>query len=223
MTSHAAFAPFYLPAHPHYFAPASALLPPPPLLLSQWKPVKNPAFLSVESLIAKSECVDPPEDEEEEEEEEELSVCLTPPPPPPPPARDQSFVYNPHESRSTMDDAESEEGGTSATSAAATQRNCKNTTRERRQEANARERSRVNTISAAFENLRSAVPSFSHGQRLSKLTILRVASAYIMALGQLADGDLSTPTLSQCVDLCTTTLMKDGQSPKARPSPPQDD
>ena len=85
MTSHAAFAPFYLPAHPHYFAPASVLLPPPPLLLSQWKPVKNPAFLSVESLIAKSECVDPPEDEEEEEEEEEeLSVCLTPPPPPPP-------------------------------------------------------------------------------------------------------------------------------------------
>ena len=82
-----------------------------------------------------------------------------------------------------MDNAESEEGGTSATSAAATQRNCKNTTRERRQEANARERSRVHTISAAFENLRSAVPSFSHGQRLSKLAILRVASAYIMALG----------------------------------------
>lgn len=55
--------------------------------------------------------------------------------------------------------------------------------RERRQQANARERTRVHTISAAFENLRGAVPSFSQGQRLSKLSILRVASAYIMALG----------------------------------------
>ena len=61
-------------------------------------------------------------------------------------------------------------------------------TRERRQQANARERTRVHTISAAFESLRRAVPSFSHGQRLSKLSILRVAGAYIAALSRLSDA-----------------------------------
>ena len=100
-------------------------------------------------------------------------------------------------------------------------RNYKNMTRERRMQANARERTRVHTISAAFEALRKAVPSFSHGQRLSKLSILRVASAYIAALGQLADADGDDEnsnqeinvdsTLDQCVDLCTRTLMTEGQ------------
>ena len=99
-------------------------------------------------------------------------------------------------------------------------RNYKNMTRERRMQANARERTRVHTISAAFESLRRAVPSFSHGQRLSKLSILRVASAYIMALGQLADedGDHSA-SLTQCVDLCTKTLMTEGQMLRRRRDP----
>jgi atonal protein 8 len=95
-------------------------------------------------------------------------------------------------------------------------------------QANARERTRVHTISSAFEALRRAVPSFSHGQRLSKLSILRVASAYIAALGQLAsaaadeedkDKDeestspqmTSTGQLDECVDRCTRTLMTEGQ------------
>jgi atonal protein 8 len=97
-------------------------------------------------------------------------------------------------------------------------RNYKNMTRERRMQANARERTRVHTISAAFEALRKAVPSFSHGQRLSKLSILRVASAYIAALGQLAGDEddtiaksTTTTTLDECVDLCTRTLMTEGQ------------
>lgn len=96
-------------------------------------------------------------------------------------------------------------------------RNYKNMTRERRMQANARERSRVHTISAAFEALRKAVPSFSHGQRLSKLSILRVASAYIAALGGLAgDGDSDTNDVPdaatrQAVDRVTRTLMTEGQ------------
>ncbi|EFX82743.1 hypothetical protein DAPPUDRAFT_48661 [Daphnia pulex] len=109
-------------------------------------------------------------------------------------------------------------------------------TRERRMQANARERTRVHTISSAFEALRRAVPSFSHGQRLSKLSILRVASAYIAALGQLAGDEDSTQEssaqitrdeekdhqtttttttgrrqLAECVDRCTRTLMTEGQ------------
>ena len=91
-------------------------------------------------------------------------------------------------------------------------RNYKNMTRERRMQANARERTRVHTISAAFEALRRAVPSFSHGQRLSKLSILRVASAYIGALSKLAsESNENEADLSDCVDRCTRTLMTEGQ------------
>ncbi|KAK9401625.1 protein atonal 8 [Crotalus adamanteus] len=45
----------------------------------------------------------------------------------------------------------------------------------RRLLANARERTRVHTISAAFEALRKQVPCYSYGQKLSKLAILRIA------------------------------------------------
>ncbi|KAL3314635.1 Atonal 8 [Cichlidogyrus casuarinus] len=53
-------------------------------------------------------------------------------------------------------------------------------TTARRMKANARERNRVHTISAAFEKLRTLVPS-SHS-KMSKLAILRIASAYIETL-----------------------------------------
>lgn len=51
--------------------------------------------------------------------------------------------------------------------------------RSRRIEANARERSRVHTIGAAFETLRQTVPSNCYQQKLSKLAVLRIAAAYI--------------------------------------------
>ncbi|CAG0918071.1 unnamed protein product [Notodromas monacha] len=91
------------------------------------------------------------------------------------------------------------------TSTRAKQRNYKSMTRERRIEANARERTRVHTISAAFENLRAVVPvsqsspsssstsssssssspiasssssaANQSSQKLSKLAILKIASA----------------------------------------------
>ncbi|XP_059166068.1 transcription factor ATOH8-like [Physella acuta] len=99
-------------------------------------------------------------------------------------------------------------------------KNYKNMTRERRVEANARERTRVHTISAAFDALRRAVPSYSHNQKLSKLAILRIACSYIMSLARLADLDytsasehIGTPlTFAECVDMCTSTIQTEGRA-----------
>ncbi|CAL1535935.1 unnamed protein product [Lymnaea stagnalis] len=99
-------------------------------------------------------------------------------------------------------------------------KNYKNMTRERRVEANARERTRVHTISAAFDALRHAVPSYSHNQKLSKLAILRIACSYIMSLARLADLDytsvsehIGTPlTFAECVDMCTSTIQTEGRA-----------
>ncbi|GFV48823.1 protein atonal homolog 8 [Trichonephila clavipes] len=95
-------------------------------------------------------------------------------------------------------------------------RNYKSMSRERRIEANARERTRVHTISAAFEDLRRAVPAYAHNQKLSKLAILRIASAYIVALACLSEQDYSEeqsrPTLEGCVEHCTRTIQAEGRS-----------
>ncbi|CAL4060187.1 unnamed protein product, partial [Meganyctiphanes norvegica] len=100
------------------------------------------------------------------------------------------------------------------------QRNYKNMTRERRIEANARERTRVHTISAAFETLRNAVPSYSHNQKLSKLSVLRIACSYILSLSRLAGHDYSeggsAPSFSDCVDLTTRTIQVEGKPKKKR-------
>lgn len=92
----------------------------------------------------------------------------------------------------------------------------KHMSRQRRIEANARERSRVHTISAAFESLRRAVPSYAYNQRLSKLAILRIACSYIVALARLADLDYSRAQdamdFGECVDLCTRTLQAEGRA-----------
>lgn len=96
-------------------------------------------------------------------------------------------------------------------------KNYKNMTRERRVEANARERSRVHTISAAFDGLRRAVPSYSYNQKLSKLAILRIACSYINALTKLADVEegsahLQSTTFAECVDNCTRTIQTEGKA-----------
>lgn len=96
-------------------------------------------------------------------------------------------------------------------------KNYKNMTRERRVEANARERTRVHTISAAFEGLRRAVPSYSYNQKLSKLAILRIACSYINALSKLADPEGENPQLintsfAECVDNCTRTIQTEGKA-----------
>ncbi|XP_046705920.1 protein atonal homolog 8 isoform X2 [Silurus meridionalis] len=92
----------------------------------------------------------------------------------------------------------------------------------RRLLANARERTRVHTISAAFEALRKQVPCYSYGQKLSKLAILRIACNYILSLAQLVDLDYtpdhSNMSFRECVQQCTRTLQAEGRSKKRKPA-----
>lgn len=100
------------------------------------------------------------------------------------------------------------------------QRNYKNMTRERRIEANARERTRVHTISAAFDTLRRAVPAYSHNQKLSKLSVLRIACSYILTLSRVAGSDYSSdqssPSLADCVDNVSKTIQMEGKLRKKK-------
>ena len=95
------------------------------------------------------------------------------------------------------------------------QRNYKNMTRERRIEANARERTRVHTISSAYEKLRQSIPSYSHNQKLSKLSILRIAASYINTLSKLAD-DSPEDEQANCVEDTTRTIQFEGRAKKKR-------
>ncbi|XP_011875681.1 PREDICTED: mucin-5AC isoform X2 [Vollenhovia emeryi] len=103
------------------------------------------------------------------------------------------------------------------------QRNYKNMTRERRIEANARERTRVHTISAAFDTLRHAIPAYSHNQKLSKLSVLRIACSYIMTLSKILGKDSEVATksngiagLGSCVDLVSRTIQTEGKLRKRK-------
>lgn len=104
------------------------------------------------------------------------------------------------------------------------QRNYKNMTRERRIEANARERTRVHTISAAFDTLRRAIPAYSHNQKLSKLSVLRIACSYIMTLSKILGKDSEMMTtksnglagLSSCVELVSRTIQTEGKLRKRK-------
>ncbi|XP_076823412.1 uncharacterized protein LOC143469556 isoform X1 [Clavelina lepadiformis] len=93
----------------------------------------------------------------------------------------------------------------------------KNLTRERRLVANARERTRVHTISSAFDELRGQIPSYSCNQKLSKLAILRIACSYIRTLSVLAGRDEST-TFGQGVDQCTRVLQSESRARSRRKS-----
>uniref|UniRef100_A0A6V7INX3 BHLH domain-containing protein n=1 Tax=Bracon brevicornis TaxID=1563983 RepID=A0A6V7INX3_9HYME len=93
-------------------------------------------------------------------------------------------------------------------------------TRERRIEANARERTRVHTISAAFDTLRRSIPAYSHNQKLSKLSVLRIACSYIMTLSKIAntpEGEETTSeTLGSCVDMVSRTIQTEGKLRKKK-------
>lgn len=111
-------------------------------------------------------------------------------------------------------------GSRSGAGAHPAQRNYKNMTRERRIEANARERTRVHTISAAFDTLRQSIPSYSHSQKLSKLSILRIACSYIVALSRVNGQDYSdgqsAPSIADCVDSVSRTLHAEGKVRKKK-------
>lgn len=99
----------------------------------------------------------------------------------------------------------------------------KNMSRARRIEANARERSRVHTISAAFDTLRASVPSYSKNQKLSKLSTIRIASAYILTLSRLLDMDYSaaqdSPSVAECVNNITGIIHMEGKVKKKKDEP----
>lgn len=107
----------------------------------------------------------------------------------------------------------------SSTCSKSTQRNYKNMTRERRIEANARERSRVHTISAAYDTLRKCIPSYSSSQKLSKLAVLRIACAYILTLSRMNGEDLSAdqsqPDIAECIERVSEILQAEGKIKKS--------
>jgi len=82
------------------------------------------------------------------------------------------------------------------------QRNYKNMTRERRVEANARERQRVQTITEQFDTLRSVIPIEDKCAKMSKLSIIKIATSYITYLGRQCGYDYTPdkcePTIEEC-------------------------
>ncbi len=90
----------------------------------------------------------------------------------------------------------------------------KNMSRDKRIEANARERQRVHTITAAFENLQSALPTADEDDgaaKLSKLSVIKIATAYILALSRMAGHDYSedgssAPPVHEAVANCRQVI-----------------
>ncbi|XP_023332923.1 protein atonal homolog 8 [Eurytemora carolleeae] len=98
------------------------------------------------------------------------------------------------------------------------QKNYKNSTRIRRIEANARERQRVHTITAAFDTLQAAIPSEDENIKLSKLSVIKIATAYIMALSRMAGYDYtedrSAPSLESVLEHCRETIHTESRIKK---------
>lgn len=92
----------------------------------------------------------------------------------------------------------------------------------RRKTANARERSRMREINAAFETLRRAVPQLptpnaavvaSRGcEKLTKITTLRLAMNYIEALTQILRDKNSMPEPLPCVSTSTLSFCESSGS-----------
>lgn len=125
--------------------------------------------------------------------------------------------------KSTNNDQQSVKSTSHQQQRSASQRNSKNyknMTRERRVEANARERTRVHTISAAFDTLRQAIPSYSNTQKLSKLSILRVACSYILTLSRMNgmdySADQSEPSIQSCLEEITKNIQTEGKARKRK-------
>ncbi|XP_067109758.1 neurogenic differentiation factor 6-B [Osmerus mordax] len=72
----------------------------------------------------------------------------------------------------------------------------------RRQEANARERSRMHGLNDALESLRKVVPCYSKTQKLSKIETLRLAKNYIWALSETLSAGKKPDLLAFVQTLC---------------------
>ena len=94
-------------------------------------------------------------------------------------------------------------------------KNYKNMTRKKRIEANARERTRVHTISSAYDRLRRAVPSYSNTQKLSKLSLLKIAASYISTLSKMTEESPESELLSS-VENTTKVIQSNAESKKKK-------
>lgn len=125
--------------------------------------------------------------------------------------------------RNDSGSTEISEGGEMMDADRAKQRNYKNMTRERRVEANARERQRVHTITAAFDNLQAAIPTDEKDSKLSKLSVIKIATAYIMALSRMAGHDYtedqSAPPVEEVISHCSEVIEKECRIKKRNGSP----
>ncbi|XP_045609692.1 transcription factor 21 [Procambarus clarkii] len=87
--------------------------------------------------------------------------------------------------------------------------------RYRRKTANARERYRMRQINTAFESLRGVLPSWVCSRRpasdMTKITTLRLASAYIRSLQDILDGNAHQDT---CSWVLSSILEEASTSPK---------
>ncbi|KAM6948401.1 neurogenic differentiation factor 6-B [Aplochiton taeniatus] len=72
----------------------------------------------------------------------------------------------------------------------------------RRNEANARERSRMHGLNDALESLRKVVPCYSKTQKLSKIETLRLAKNYIWALSETLSAGKKPDLLAFVQTLC---------------------
>ncbi|XP_063859604.1 neurogenic differentiation factor 4-like [Scylla paramamosain] len=92
--------------------------------------------------------------------------------------------------------------------------------RYRRKTANARERYRMRQINTAFESLRGVLPSWVCSRRaaadMTKITTLRLASAYIRSLQDILDGNAPEDT---CSWVLSSILGDTTKSKGAQPEP----
>ena len=157
----------------------------------------------------------------------------------------QSSAGQPTKSNGESKKSNKKSAASSAEKAQQQQRNYKNMTRERRVEANARERQRVHTITAAFDTLQSLIPSpedvspeiqetveesiektssslSNTNQKLSKLSIIKIATAYIMLLSRMSgydySEDKSEPSIEDCIQKCSDLLTQETKVKRSRDS-----
>ena len=120
------------------------------------------------------------------------------------------------------DDSGNDSLSTATSGGKAKQRNYKNMTRERRIEANARERQRVHTITAAFDRLQGAIPTAEDApgaaNKLSKLSVIKIATSYIMVLSRMAGHDYSkdqtAPSIEECIRQCADLVKAEAKTRK---------
>ncbi|CAF1251498.1 unnamed protein product [Rotaria magnacalcarata] len=93
-------------------------------------------------------------------------------------------------------------------------------TSDKRLEANARERERVHNLTAAFESLRQVIPMYGDQQKLSRLSILRIACSYVLVLGALNEIDFSQEqnayTFNECFHILSSTILNELKRKKSK-------